>query len=40
MIFCTYQNIIIYTLGGRIGSALVWYSEGHTIAAHSVQQVL
>ena len=26
-----------YTLSGRTGSALVWYSEGRTFAAHSVQ---
>ena len=29
-----------YTLSGRTGSALVWHSEGRTIEALSVQQVL
>ena len=29
-----------YTLSGRTGSALVWYSEGRTIASDSVHQVL
>ena len=30
----------LYTLSGRTGSALVWYSEGHTFAARLVQYVL
>ena len=31
------SSIIMYTLSGRTGSALVWHSEGRTIEALSVQ---
>ena len=41
---CRYYVILhaiyIHTLNGRTGSALVWHSEGRTIEADSVQQVL
>ena len=35
-----YFSRLLPPLSGRTGSALVWHSEGHTFAAHSVQQVL
>ena len=35
-----YTVYSIYTLSGRTGSSLVWHSEGHTIEALSVQQLL
>ena len=34
------MNSGLATLSGRTGSALVWHSEGRTIEADSVQQVL
>ena len=37
---CYSKQLLIYTLSGRTGSALVWHSEGRTIEALSVQQVL
>ena len=30
-------SMVFYTLSGRTGSALVWYSEGRRFAPHSVQ---
>ena len=37
---CGLDFLIVYTLSGRTGSALVWHPEGRTIEADSVQQVL